>query len=392
MIRATLLSVLSLKPACRNFYTSKPNTIRPLGFRVRADFEEVCGSTKLIVERKIFKTPPWKLEKPQIDLGMREFSKELSPHILNSEFAQIKSKYCFHYSIYTDGSKCLDRTGCAIYAPINNIRRRHRLPENASVYTAELQAIKLAVELAGTRPESKFIIFTDSLSSISALQGRNYEHPFLIDILENYTQLNHTGKSLVIVWVPSHCGIPGNEIVDTMAKEALYLDVSLARIPFTDFKPKVTTHVQNKWQAVWDSYPENKLYQIYPTIKIGRVSPSLEITRHEERVLARIKIGHTYFTHSYLLKGEEQPFFIPCHCPITVKHILISCYDFGHLRPQFYTAQDLKTLFENTPVTSILDFIKAIGLLTNLKFLNLLYKIGFPDKTQHTKELQLCQI
>ena len=37
------------------------------------------------------------------------------------------------------------------------------------------------------------------------------------------SQLITNGWGLVFLWIPSHCGIPGNDTVDTLAKEALNL-------------------------------------------------------------------------------------------------------------------------------------------------------------------------
>ena len=57
--------------------------------------------------------------------------------------------------------------------------------------------------------------------------------------------------------------------------------------------------------------------------------------------------GHTYFTHSYLLKREEQPECIPYQCPLCVWHILVECIDSAPIRSQYFEAESLKELFEN---------------------------------------------
>ena len=56
--------------------------------------------------------------------------------------------------------------------------------------------------------------------------------------------------------------------------------------------------------------------------------------RREEVVLTRLRIGHTRLTNSYLLKREDQPFCISCNEPFTVKHFLIDCIEFSHVRPR----------------------------------------------------------
>ena len=43
----------------------------------------------------------------------------------------------------------------------------------------------------------------------------------------------------------------------------------------------------------------------------------------KEVVLARLCLGHTRVTHSYLLLGEEQPQCVGCDTPFTVRHYLL---------------------------------------------------------------------
>ena len=51
----------------------------------------------------------------------------------------------------------------------------------------------------------------------------------------------------------------------------------------------------------------------------------MQSNRHNEVVLCRLRIGHTYATHGHLLRGEEQPTCRRCTVPLTVSHVLLSC-------------------------------------------------------------------
>jgi hypothetical protein len=82
--------------------------------------------------------------------------------------------------------------------------------------------------------------------------------------------------------------------------------------------------------------------------------------RRDDVTLTRLRIGHTYVTHSYLLRGKPQPQCIPCDCPYTVKHILTECADLIQTRQLFYSDLDLKSILD-TPL-NVINFIKAIGL------------------------------
>ena len=83
--------------------------------------------------------------------------------LFQSLFAQLKS-YLDHRAIYTDGSKAEKRVAAA--ATSNNLSAWVRLPGNASIFTAELKALKLALNIVKNFDGDHFIIFTDSLSSL----------------------------------------------------------------------------------------------------------------------------------------------------------------------------------------------------------------------------------
>ena len=61
-------------------------------------------------------------------------------------------------------------------------------------------------------------------------------------------------------------------------------------------------------------------------------SQLFETLEKKKLVLARIRLGHTRVTHSYLLLGEEQPHCVGCDAPFTVRHFLLECDDFTQVR------------------------------------------------------------
>jgi len=104
---------------------------------------------------------------------------------------------------------------------------------------------------------------------------------------------------------------------------------------------------------------------IHPSIFVSRVIVISALTRQEQILYNRLRIGHTYLTHSYLLKDEDPPICIRCNSLLTVEHILISCIDFDIIRQNFYTA-NLKDLFHNVHPKRIISFVHAIGLTNKL--------------------------
>ena len=73
-------------------------------------------------------------------------------------------------------------------------------------------------------------------------------------------------KKVVLAWVPSHVGIKGNEKADDLAKQALNFNVLDLKVPYTDLKVNVNSVFKQKWQAQWNACPDNKLFQINPTV------------------------------------------------------------------------------------------------------------------------------
>ncbi|MPC66480.1 hypothetical protein E2C01_060628 [Portunus trituberculatus] len=54
--------------------------------------------------------------------------------------------------------------------------------------------------------------------------------------------------------------------------------------------------------------------------------------RRAQTLLARLRIGHTYFTERYLLTRDPQPYFDDCLVPLTVQHLLVECPSLIELR------------------------------------------------------------
>ena len=115
---------------------------------------------------------------------------------------------------------------------------------------------------------------------------------------------------------------------------------------------------------MWDTAVDKKRNSIKPVLSEWR--PAYRMDRNEEVVLTRLRVGHCVATHSYLLKGEEQPMCIPCDAPLTIKHVLLYCVDFENARNRYYRVSTFKELFESVEISNIFLYLKAIGLYTKL--------------------------
>ena len=85
-----------------------------------------------------------------------------------------------------------------------------RLPNSASIYTAELYAILLSLNEISKQQHKYYIIFSDSLSSLHTILSKKLEHPITRQILLQYHKLASKSFNILFCWLPSHVGITGN--------------------------------------------------------------------------------------------------------------------------------------------------------------------------------------
>ena len=181
----------------------------------------------------------------------------------------------------------------------------------------------------------------------------------MISFIRECTGSGQPGKTY-IYHLCADTGVRGNGIADSAAKSALDLKPDKSRIPYTDLKPKINKFLHTKWQQQWSNSIHNKLFQIQPTL--GEWRPASRKSRRKQAVISRLRIGHTRFTHSFILKQEPQPHCLTCHTTCTVKHILIECRNFVVIRKRFFKVNNSTDLFENVKIDDILSFLRETEL------------------------------
>ena len=223
--------------------------------------------------------------------------------MLKDDFKRLRSRYKNYQQVYTDGSKEDSKVGCAVISGSHITMQL--IPDNSSIFTAEAKAVDLALDFIRTcDTNNKFIIFSDSLSVLKAMNHISSKNPQIQKLFEKCHELL-ANKEILLCWIPSHIGYLGNEMVDQQAKTPLLLEPTSFKIPFSNFKHTINKHVLDQWQTSWNNCIGNKLLEIKPTI--GEHQSIVRNIRKKEIVLARLHLCHTRVTHSYLLIGEEQP-------------------------------------------------------------------------------------
>ena len=97
----------------------------------------------------------------------------------------------------------------------------------------------------------------------------------------------------------------GNQMADTLAKEATKMMITALKLPFIVYKIKIKHYIRRKWQTLWDRFPNKKRYKHQVTIKLEITEPLPN--RRQDIIFSRIRIGHNILYKGYLLKGETAP-------------------------------------------------------------------------------------
>ena len=133
------------------------------------------------------------------------------------------------------------------------------------------------------------------------------------------------------MWIPSHIEIRDNERADQAARQASNSEGRDDGIPapYRDLFFYIKSTVVQIWQDQWDQY-SGHMRRIKQTVS-KQIYPK-ELSRKEQVLLCRLRIGHTNLTHSHLLNRDPMPRCTTCDEVLTVEHILIYCSLYEHLR------------------------------------------------------------
>ena len=172
-------------------------------------------------------------------------------------------------------------SGIVIKYPTGNVKRIS-IPagHTCSNYKAELLAIQTALDSLEDLELNKrnIALFTDSLS---ALQGLDTDRDdlTLLKIKQSLSKLGEE-RNIDLQWIPAHCGIPGNEDPDKLAKIGSEANDDQ---PSSPTYAEVKTIVKTKWNNDW-----KKNHSDYSMEKDAMHS----MEREQQKTIFRLGTGH----------------------------------------------------------------------------------------------------
>ena len=170
----------------------------------------------------------------------------------------------------------------------------------------------------------------------------------------------------------NQCLTPRNEQVDSLANSAITIGrITNCAVPASDYFPVYKHLLFQRWQSFWSSLSCNKLQTIKPSI-CPWSDPRHKIRRWET-ALARLRLGHTRLTHSFLMSRSPKPCCPTCKTALSVSHILLDCPQYAQAR---LTSFPFLTHLSRPPslidilgetthfsITNIMSFLQHINLL-----------------------------
>lgn len=250
----------------------KANCYKTHWFAIAVDLNELDLNHEDTINFQFPSTPFWSLNPVEVNLELTKLQKSItSPQKYKIEYYKlISTKYYNHEKIFTDGSKSDLVVGCAaVPVPQDLDEMAMRLPDDASIFTAEASALDMALSTICKSSKPAFVILSDSLSScLQALQAHETLDPRILKLKIKYNSLTLKGKSIAFAWIPSHVGIDGNDMADGLAKESLSAEISQnIKLPYQDFKQKIRFLIFSKWET--SNQIHNKLQNIKTKLKRG---------------------------------------------------------------------------------------------------------------------------
>lgn len=295
-----------------------------------------------------------------------------------------------HALIYTDGSEISGEVGAAAWCPKAERAKSRYMGNNttSTVYAAELVGIELALQIAQELEGcTGTTIFTDNQAAIQAIA-----HPAVSSgqyityrVIREIEKARQKGIQVELQWVPSHQGIPGNEEVDRLAKQAAGWDESSKSVRLdvrgsayktyilrSAKKRRCKQRARENWDKKWQTHRHGREYYRH-----ARSPDKTHLAAHGERkkalssVIVQMKtgkIGLNSLLHG--IRPSEYPTDRCRGCNTqreSLHHVLIECLSYQTARRKYWTGENpnsLREIFNDTQKTATAArLLLSLGLL-----------------------------
>jgi ribonuclease HI len=347
-----------------NRYSNSKRKPKSVAYKIRQIFRELNSEIPEIIPFYSSELGPWEIPKQSICTNLAGNKKEeTNPDVYRNLFHAHRHET--DIEIYTDGSKSEVGVGAGAIVMIGEqkIEYSQKLNDLASIFTAELLAIKIGLENLGRYRNKTCVLYSDSMSALQAIKSANLDDQRIGSIYDVLVQLKEQNMNIHFCWIPGHAGIQGNEIVDTLAKRACTQAGPISpEVHSSDYKVHIKAIIKEHWEKRWKNLTDNKKLK---EIQEGITKKIRKLPRNDDIKITRLRIGHTRLTHSCILIREDWPRCLECEKKLTIKHILMECGNAYLERLACYDHMEVSfkaLLNSDIYIPKVLEFIKNIGL------------------------------
>ncbi|XP_078495499.1 uncharacterized protein LOC144750750 [Ciona intestinalis] len=285
----------------------------------------------------------WEITEELCDISLASLiDRDISSSRKQRLFVERIATYYQEYTqVYCDGSKQESGCGCSFVIPSEGYTSSSSLHKSYSAYSCELFAILMALKHVNSKePHMSYVIMSDCLNAITSIAQRRHSKNFILNqILELIFNILNGQMNIKILWVPSHCGIPGNEESDEYAKQSARTNhCDVATMALTDCIPILHANLRTKFCEYYLQNNQNTaMKNIFPTLPSNNDFNQMDC-RIEEVIYYRLLTGHNRLNAHLNRIGLHENGQCPrCNVDETAEHLLTSCINSANVTEMLKT-------------------------------------------------------
>ena len=236
--------------------------------------------------------------------------------------------------VYTDGSaEDAVRNGGAGVCVQHSVDDEEQVSIPTGLHSTNYKAEAMALEEAATilerseRTKNNVVFLTDALSVLQSIKSNKDKEQHSL-----FTKLTDLSKryNTTLQWIPAHCGLRGNELADTLAKQGAHLEQIDSTTTYSEEKTIIKSCLKRKWKLEHPKYNKADAYN--------------QLERHEQVVIFRLRTNHNKLKqHLYRTFKVGDTDRCPCGEEAqTTEHILQRCELYKELRVRIWPQPTLE--------------------------------------------------